>query len=312
MKIKLIPIQAMSMFVMLIFSFSLLSAQKYDLKFNLEEGKTYKIQQKADQEINITVMGMSQDIKQINVFDYHYFVKEVKDGIQTIEVTYDAIQSSREGAQGSSSYNSRTDTVADNPESQYLAAIIGESFTMKMDQMGKVLEVIGTEALLEKGLSQMEGIDEQTMAAVKVQINSQFGDEAMKSSMGQISAFFPGKKVKVGKSWKSKVATTTVMPLNMSNVYTLDKVEDGKAYLSVRTEITPGEGEPLEMGPMTMTYELAGVQNGTVVLDLATGWTLKGDMDQDLGGNVQIDNPMTGVLDAPMTIKSTITFRPGK
>jgi len=309
---QLKTIQTLSMFLMLVLSLSLAQAQKYEIKFQLKEGATYTLKQTTDQLINITVMGMSQEVKQKNVFEYSYLVEKVEAGVQTIKVTYDAIESSRESAQGNTSYNSRTDSAPDNVESKYMAALIGESFWMKMNETGEILEVNGTDDLLEKGLSQIDGVDETTLSTINTQLKSQFGDEAMKSNMGQISAFFPTKKVKVGKSWKKKVSTKTTMAMNMSSVYKLDKVEDGKAYISIETEITPGEGEPMEMGPMTMEYSLEGVQNGNIVLDLATGWTLEGNMDQDLGGNVQIDSPQMGVMDAPMTIQSTIIYGPGK
>jgi hypothetical protein len=309
---QLKTIQKISMICMLMLSFSIAQAQKYELKFQLKEGQTYQLKQSTDQVINISVMGMNQEVKQQNVFEYDYLVEKVEDGVQTVKVTYVAIESNRESVQGNSSYNSRTDKDPDNPESKYMAAMIGESFTMKIDQMGEVLEVNGTDALLDKGLAQMEGLDESTMSTVKAQLKGQFGDEAMKSNMGQVSAFFPKKKVKVGKSWKKKAATESMMAMNMASVYKLEKVEDGKAYISVSTEITPGEGEPMEMGPMTMQYSIEGVQNGTMVLDLETGWTLAGEIDQDLGGNVQIDSPQIGVMDAPITIQSTISYGENK
>lgn len=308
MKMQLKTIKTLSMLLMLTLSFSLTQAQKYDIKYQLKEGETYLLKQTTEQVVNISVMGMKQEVKQRNAFEYSYLVEKVADGVQTIKVTYQAIESSREAAQGSTSYNSRTDTAPDGVESKYMAALIGESFWLTMDESGEVLSVKGTEDLLDKGISQIDGVDETTMATLKGQLKRQFGDEAMKSNMGQISAIFPSKKVKVGKTWKKEVSTKTIMALNMSSVYTLDKVEDGKAYISFETEITPGEGEPMEMGPMTMEYSLEGVQSGNMILDLATGFTLEGNVEQDMGGNVEIDSPQTGVMDAPMTIQSTITY----
>ncbi len=300
---------ALSILIVLLFSFSVVQAQKYDLKLRLEDGKSYQLQQTSEQKINISVMGMSQDINQTMVFGYTYLVEKIENGIHTIKVTYDFIESARDGAQGSFSYNSKEDTEPENPEAQYMAALIGESFHMKMDQMGNVLEVSGTDALLEKGLSKMEGLDEATQKAVKAQLKNQFGDEATKSSVGQLSAFFPKKKVKVGKSWKHDYSTKTVMALDMKSVYTLEKVEDGKAYLNITTEVIPGPTETFEMGEMSMQYSLEGVYNGTMVIDLTTGWTLEGNLDQDLGGTVQISNPSFGVVDAPMTIGSNIKIK---
>lgn len=308
MKMQLKTIQSLSMLVMLIFSVSLAQGQKYDIKFQLEEGKTYQLKQNTDQTVVISVMGMKQEVKQQNSFEYAYMVEKVEDGMQTIKVTYEAIASSRETAQGNTSYDSRKDTAPEDVEGKYMAALIGESFTMKMNQLGEVVEVIGTDELLEKGMSEIKDLDETTMATLKTQLKNQFGDEAMKDNMGQVSAFFPKKKVKVGKSWKKEATSSTIMAMIMKSVYTLDKVEDGKAYISIQTEVTPGEGKPLEMGPMTMTYSIEGVQNGTMVLDLETGWTLEGKMEQDFGGNVEIDSPQMGVMDAPITIESTINY----
>lgn len=166
---QLKTIQKISMICMLMLSFSIAQAQKYELKFQLKEGQTYQLKQSTDQVINISVMGMNQEVKQQNVFEYDYLVEKVEDGVQTVKVTYVAIESNRESVQGNSSYNSRTDKDPDNPESKYMAAMIGESFTMKIDQMGEVLEVNGTDALLDKGLAQMEGLDESTMSTVKAQ-----------------------------------------------------------------------------------------------------------------------------------------------
>jgi hypothetical protein len=286
-----------------------LSAQKVKLRLNLEEGQSYSLSQMNKQKINMSIMGMDQNINQEIGYVYQQDVEKVEDGLYHVKVTYESITVKREGPQGNTDFDSERDSVAKDPEIQYMMALIGESFNMQLDDMGKVLKITGLDEILNKGLDAMEGIPDEAKKMVKESMVNQFGNDAMKKNMEQLSAIYPKGKVKPGKSWKQSREGSGVMSMEQENVYTLDKIEDGKAYIRLSSTVSPGEGEPVEMGPTKMTYELNGVQEGSIIVDIETGLTLEGTLDQTLGGTVTIDNPMMGEpMDAPMTIEGSMNY----
>ena len=208
-------------------------------------------------------------------------------------------------------YDSR-DTAADvPPTAQGFAGLVGQSFMMTMTPKGGVTEISGMDEMIDNMIDQMEvpGLPKEQL---RTQLKTQLGNESMKGNMAQMVAAYPEEPVKVGDTWTNQSQVRTTMTMVNETTYTLNKVEDGKAFIGVEgTIVTDPEGDPMEMMGMSMSFALEGTQKGTLVLDIASGMTLESNINQLISGDVSMSGGQLGDqgMEFPMSIESTNTIK---
>lgn len=284
-------------------------AKKYTLQLNLEEGQTYRLESTTDQEINQVIMGMENVVEQTMGFTYAYDVTSASSEAYDISVTYDEILY-RQSAQGMEvTYDSRDEETDVPLQAQSFANLVGQSFEMTVTPAGSVTEVRGMDELIEAMIGEMD-MPGVSADQIRQQLKTQFSDESMQSSMEQTMAIYPDGPVKKGDSWTREMSISTVMTMQVVNTYTLDKVEGGKAYVSVEgTTSTGDEGNSTEMMGMSMTFNMEGTQSGSLVIDMETGMTITSTIDQTITGDVSATGGQMGsqTLEFPMSIDSKST-----
>ena len=74
----------------------------------------------------------------------------------------------------------------------------------------------------------------------------------------------------------------------IDNTWTLEKRQGGVATIAVRSKIRADpNAPPIENAGMSMTVELSGEQTGSLEVDEATGWTLHGQVKQNISGEAK-------------------------
>lgn len=286
-------------------------AKKITLRLNLEKGQSYQVENRVEQEIVQTIMGTENTIEQRMGYFYDYEVQDLVEGNYDIQVTYTDILFEQTAQGMTTSYDSR-DTASDVPMgAQAQASLVGESFRMTMTPEGRISTLSGMDAIIEKiaGDMQMPGVPAEQMRA---QLESQMGDEAMRSNMSETMAIYPDGPVRKGDSWTRKGTVRSQITLDLVSTYTLDRVSDGKAYVSVDGELSTNEdAEPTEMMGMTMVYDLGGTQKGTMVIDVETGLTLESNLTQLISGQITASGGQMGnqTMEIPMRLESNITTK---
>ncbi len=270
------------------------SDDKISLEMKFKEGDVFKIVNRADQEISMKMMGMSNDVGQ--KFDF-YLKQEVKsvaeDGSADIEVTYDRIVYEINMAlMGQKiTYDSEIDEPGGaNPMADAMDPVVGKSFTMKLDKRGQVLEVTGLEAILD-GMAASGG--EANMEAFK--------PENIKKTMQGIQAIYPDVLVGEGDTWGAETDLSGDYPLDLKTTYKVEKIESDKIILGVDGTVSSDGKAELPNGAGSMSMD--GTQKGTMEIDRATGMMLNGDLVQDISGEVTAMGQSS-----PMTISSKITI----
>ena len=127
----------------------------------------------------------------------------------------------------------------------------------------------------------------QQFAAI---LDQQFSDEAIKTMLSQISAYFPDKPVAVGDSWEVGI------PLNTSGIstfsqmkLTLKRVDNSIATLDCTGTIeTPAEGAVQKMQGVEAKVSIKGKQTGTIQIDMQTGWTVGAEITQLLDQEIEV------------------------
>ena len=286
--------------------------EKVRLRLRLEKGKSYGIKMTVQQKIAQTIQGNKVDVDQTMGMEYTFDVLEVKDdGTMTVKVTYHAVQMKMDGPMGKVDYDSANPPDEVPKLAQGLAALVGQSFTLDFTPEGRVTRVEGLDAVLARMIEKLELPAGAMKKMMEDQLKKQFGDKAMRETMEQLMAMYPEGPVGIGDSWTKKVKLTKAFPLEMENTYVLKERKGGVAILDTRSTLkSDPKAEPMKMGPLSLSYDLTGKQEGQVEMDEATGWTLGAKMTQEFSGKMKMEGApgMTEPLSWPITAKSTITL----
>ena len=247
------------------------------LKFNLEKGKDY------DYEIlwDIDQQMMGRDNKISILGGYTINVTDEKENIRTLTAVYKNFKMYMNimGVE----INIDTDKPSEpmdeaeikaNPlgmMDRVFAGIKGKEFTMKVDEDGKVLEVNGFDQIIN-GMTDSIAMDEDTKMQVRVSLQDQFNEQAVKDQFSQVFTIFPNKEIKVGDSWDKSIQMGGRMPAQYTTRYTVKEIEGDHVTLSAQTNI----------GSENSDMEIKGTQHGSLLVDSKTGVVINAEFDQDM------------------------------
>lgn len=260
------------------------------LKFNLEKAKTYDYeivwdmdQKISDQDTKISLGGI-----------YSVEVIEEKDGIKKLTGMYKSFKLYMKMAGLEMDIDSEKPVepidqaeLKQNPMgmmSRIFSAIKGKSFSMQVDEEGKVLSVTGFDQIIN-GMVDSTGADENAKLQIRASLRDQFNEQAVKDQFAQIFTIFPNKKVKVGDNWEKHLQTGGKVPAKFLTVYTVKEIEGDHVTLNAKSNISSVGGEML----------VTGDQTGTLLVDSKTGLVLNAEFDQLMDTKVQgFDVKITG------------------
>jgi hypothetical protein len=293
-----------------LFATVLSAADKVQLALRLKEGQTYKTNFVSDQTIKQTIQGQQLDMKQTMGFIYSFAVQKVdSQGTADCRVVYESVLFKQEGPTGPTEYDSANPPETVPAQAKPFAALVGQGFTMRVGSTGKVTEVKGADAIMDKVLQAVEIPEGAMRDTMREQLKGQFGDDAARAQMEQVLAIYPDKPVGVGDSWTRKIAIATGYPLLMENTYTYRGSKAGVAQVDVSSKLSRNpEGKPMKLGPMTIDFDVTGTQKGQMSIIEATGWVEQCTLEQKFGGTVKMEGApgATAALSWPIEAESTV------
>lgn len=287
------------------------------LALNLKKGDKFDITNSTVQNIEQTIMGQNQKSEVESGMTYKYEVTDVdKNGTASIKVTYKWIKIRQKAGFTTSEYDSKTAGKDDPvpPFATVYAALVGKSFTMKMDKKGEVTDVKGMDKVIDGIMEQEKLIGKPEEAKVRESLEKEIGSDAIKETLGSAHSFFPKKAIKVGDKWSDEQNISAGFPLKIKTDYTFKEEKDGLVIITSESKISLGDGDKtMDNGMAKITYdEFSGTQKGVTKVDKKTGWVMESTVDQDLDGKMTMEGGMFGKMTIPMNIKSKITSKTEK
>lgn len=281
------------------------SSKTLDLKLTPEASKSFLYRSTQTTGTDVTVMGMQQNVSVEQSTDQQFDILKVNtDGSVELKVTTKAMKINQDLGMMALKFDSEhpeNNEPADMVEG--FKNLIGKSMEMKMSNKGKILEFKSDGKLFDGVFDSMEGGE-----AMEEQMEAQFGGDAMKQSLTQMVGFYPEKPVKVGDTWTITTSIKTGMAINVETIYTLKERKAGVSYLDFSSKLkTDPNNSSIEMMGMTMNYDLAGTQKGSVEVDEKTGWAIKTTGTQDMAGKMMMKGSPMGDMNADMKIKTVYT-----
>lgn len=160
--------------------------------------------------------------------------------------------------------------------------LIGSSIHIEINEQGHIQKISGLDDLLEN------------MGA-----GGQMNPADMEQSYKQLFLKFPDEPVKVGDTWTEEVRMEMQVPILAKNTYTVKKMSSDSVFIELK-----GNFETLEENPTVegaSIESLDGSQTGILVVDPATGWTIRSRAEQDFVMNVsqqgqQMEMKMTQIV----------------
>ena len=278
---------------LLFFSFSCCyGSDKHTFEFKLEKGKIYKQHIVTTGNISMNMMG--QDIKMGMTMDMKMNCNIIsrQNDLYDMQMAYKKIKFSMDG--GPVSFVVDTD-LPDASSSMNMGAIfksvIDIPIDIQMTKKGKVNAIKGIDKIKntvsEKLNANTSPVAKQQFSAI---FDQQFSEEAIKTMLSQISAYFPDKPVAVGDSWEVGI------PLNTGGInilcqmkLTLKRVANAIATLDcVSTIETPTEGAVQKIQGVEAKVAIKGKQTGTVQIDMKTGWTIGAEITQLFDQEIEV------------------------
>lgn len=242
-------------------------AQKtYDLKFNPAIGNHYEIQAdvntKVDEQIITIDMGLHSHMD--------YAIASAPDKNKKISITYESMKMTMDGMGNNLVLDSdSSDNATPNP----FARLKGKSFSIIIDNKGKVIQVMGVDSIVK-------ALDNNKMAQTFI------NEESLKSSLSQAFNFYPKTPVQIGSSWTSRTEISTPFKLSGDYTYTLTKVENNKAYIAINGTLSSNGLQPMHYNGMDLKMDMTGATTGNMVIDMATGMFENNHLNMAINGNV--------------------------
>ncbi len=247
------------------------------LKFNLEKGKGYDYEMVWD----MSTKAGGQETK-ISIDCLYSMNVTANDGsVKTVTSAYKAVKMNID-AMGMNIDIDSDKPVKDNGTpgekdplgamNKVFSSMVGKPFVIKVDEEGKVLEVIGFDKIVSDMVDSIGG-DESTKAQVMASMKDQFNEQSIKDNFAQMFTIFPNKEVKVGDTWDKTHSTGGKMPAKFNTTYTVKEIEGDHVTLAAKTKIgSSGEGD----------MQIDGTQTGNIIVDSKTGLMVNAEYDQDM------------------------------
>ena len=151
---------------------------------------------------------------------------------------------------------------------------------VKMKENGEVISISGINDLyakIEKAVSPLIK-DAKAKKAFIEQFKQGFNEKLIKEEFSKGINILPKKGVKIGESWTETDNITPDGKVKSSVTYTLAKVENGIAEISIKGGI-PLKSEKQTQQGVTATISIEGTQQGNITIDQNTGWIKKSSLN---------------------------------
>ncbi len=249
--------------------------KKVLLKYKVKQGEKFISHQTANQDMDMEAQGQTITMNQVITTDISTVIsdvtpKEIKitNMVErvTMKQTIFGQELNYDSSDPSTFASGRGKQIGDA-----MKKIIKKPYAITMDHLGNISSY-NLSALLQ-------GTD-------KIAGNIKSGNNYV---------IFPDHKVKVGDSWEADIKPMKTDNMKIHIKHTLKKLSGKKATIGLEGVITASK-------IAGQTIKLSGTQDGEVVVDTKTGWTMSTHLTQDVKMKMEKNG-----MEIPMNISSTTT-----
>jgi hypothetical protein len=275
-------------------------SQTYDLKLNLEKGKTYELLQNVQTNmlqnamgqqipVNITA-GVGMKVKVLNKINNEF----------ELETQFSYVSSKAEAMGNKMDANSKKCNEDEN--SKLLCTLVGKKFTVFLSDKGKVNKIIGNKDILEQVKKEAGTTNE---LAKDGKIFQMYEEENIKSTFQSLFNF-PDKTIKVGDTWTTDSVTNNGFQMENHSVYTLKSADEKGYAISVATDLKTSPNQTMVNKGMKMSPNFKGNSTTNILLNKSTGWLSSSSSTSAITGEISILDMGDMKMDMSMNTKTNI------
>lgn len=251
----------------------------YSFRFNLKKGDTYPFRMKITTDESMTMSNQSASMSSTRTVDFDYFVENINNTNFILKATFLNFSESFKAPTGETiSFNTAQGRPANEDVAKNWAiykAISGQSFTMEVNNRGKVISVKGLDKVRSNAFEKIKSdftAEEQTY--VKDLLENSLSVNAIKVQFEESMNIFPERNLKIGEKWED-VQNINEGPVTGKNTVTrtFEGIKDGVARVKVDGVMNVGGSETQQ--DLTMTIKNNSTIDGTIDVDIETGWLNK-------------------------------------
>jgi hypothetical protein len=274
------------------------------LQLKLSKGKTYYQRMVMDQHLDQTVMDMQQVVDQSMGTGLKLDVLEVdSQGNMRIRQTFNWSMSKRTSPMGNLEYDSAKQPTPPAGAEPF-AALLGQSYIVKVTPKGEVLDVEGIEQM-QAAIRQKLPPGAEADPALGT-LAAYLDKKGLKEATEGIWGIYPDKPVELGESWSKKRVVSPAFELTIESRWTLQKREAGFAMIGTTGSARSNPDTPMETGGMKMRFDLAGTQAGTMRMEEATGLIVLAQARQQLKGEIKVGDAAQPMMAIPVVFDTTV------
>ncbi len=251
----------------------------YTFRYNLKKGETYPFLLKVNMVQSMSDGRQTQKLTNSRTTEMAYFVEDVTPNSFKIKATFKSFSEDFNSPEGENlSYNTNSPQPKDKDIAQnwkIYKALTGETYQIEIDNKGKVLKVNGLDKVTSTVQSKLKNdfsAEEQKLLGelLKGTLNSEF----IKMQFEEILNIFPDKSMKIGDEWEDS-QNISEGPIKGTNkvTRTFKSINGNTATIAVNG-IQNVNGKETQEG-VTLSLSNNATLNGTIDLDLASGWIKK-------------------------------------
>jgi len=271
---------------------------------NVEKGEKYTTHMLNDQETIVIFNNQEMITKQQMDMNYSINILDVdKNKNVTTSFTYDSIKIAVDTAGKKITYNSKQDDN-NNPLSAIYSGILGKSFTIKLNNEGKLLEVKGLDNIITSAIDNTPGTEQQKQALKKL-LKQSFSDEGIKSMFQQNIKNYPPGNIKVGDIWERTSELTVIFPMVITSKYKLLSEKDGLLNIDMQTIFSADtQNNAVDIMGVKANVALNGEMNGSITINKKNHFLQNMTIIQNISGKMEFETDK----ETPQTIKLPLRF----
>lgn len=256
----------------------------YHFGLNLKKGQTYPFKILTKSTSTESNGKQSQTMTQESTTTLEYLVKEVKDSTFVLDVTYKQFAEKYSDGKESFSFDTNSPTAPKDEMMKirydFNKAVVGNSFQMEISEKGKVKSINNLWNVREKVKNKLKtSLKPEEIKALDEVLAKAISDEAMQQMFEESMAYYPKKAVKAGDTWnrnENQGGASSKM------TYTFDGVTGDVAVIKINGTSTGASSQTDPNGSgMKISQSLDGKVNGTVQINVNSGWIKDASMNKD-------------------------------
>ena len=271
----------------------------YTLQLNPLVGTKFYYGISSQSELKVEVSDKKIDNRNNTTAGIYYTLNKDSAGGLVLGIQYDRIHIHTRNGDNESDMDAANAAGSTDPVEKLLGSLKQTGITVSLSPTGVVRSVSGLTEMEDGLLTQVSAVNNPEKNAMRAKLDKLINEELVGKSMDQMFRIFPDSGVHIGDKWERDSRQKGELGMTTKNVYTLQAIRDGVAYIDSEAGIS-GDSTTNYMGYDVAT-NLKGQQRGEYQLEMRTGMVITATINAKVNGSLQLLG-----RDIPVNIENSV------